>query len=51
LGSKIAATYLAKSIKDVVEKHEYLTLCDLGNVVHGFARIVSYASILVSKAR
>jgi hypothetical protein len=44
------AYYLAKSVKDLVEVDENLSLCDLGDVVHALAGIVADAGILVGEA-
>jgi len=44
------ATYLAESIKNVVEVYQYLTLGNFGNVVHGLACVIPYARILVCEA-
>lgn len=43
--------YLAKSIKDLIKVDEDFPLCDLGNVVHALASIVSDTGILVGEAR
>ena len=42
--------HLAEGVENVVEVDQDLALCDLGNVVHGLAGVVSNASILVSEA-
>lgn len=42
--------HLAESIKDLVKVDEYLTLCDLCNVVHALARVVPDSSILIAEA-
>jgi hypothetical protein len=44
------AYYLAESVKDLVEVDEYLSLGDLGDVVHALAGIVPNAGILVREA-
>lgn len=42
--------HLAECVKDVVEVDQYLALCDLGDVIHGLAGVVSNSGILVSEA-
>lgn len=42
--------YLAEGIEDVIEINEDFALCDLGNVIHGLAGIVSDSCILVCEA-
>lgn len=44
------AYYLAESVKDLVEIYQYLPLCNLGNVIHAFARIVTDPGILIGEA-
>ena len=42
--------HLAEGIEYVVEVDQDLALCDLGDVVHGLAGVVSDTGILVSEA-
>lgn len=44
-------THLAKLIKNVVKIYEDLAFRNLGNVVHGLARVISDPSILIRQAR
>jgi hypothetical protein len=43
-------SYFAQGIEHLVEVEQDLALCDLGNVVHALARIISNSSILIGKA-
>jgi hypothetical protein len=45
-----AFSYLAQGIKDLVEVQQDLALCDLCNVVHALASVISNSSILVGEA-
>lgn len=42
--------YLVQGVKDFIEESQYLSLGNLGDVVHGFTGIVTYSSILIGKA-
>lgn len=44
------AAYLAKGVENVVEVDQDLALCDLGNVVHGLAGVITNTRILVGEA-
>jgi translation initiation factor RLI1 len=43
-------THLAEGVEYVVEVDQDLALCDLGDVVHGLAGIVSYTGVLIGEA-
>ena len=42
--------YLAQSVKDLIEVNQYLSLCNLCDVIHALTCVVSDACILIREA-